>query len=346
MKPARPPRKVSIREVARVAGVSSSTVSHVLSGKRPISPAVCKKVRRVVDRLGYRAHATASHLAQRKTGQLGLVVREVGSSVTGALLEHMEASCRRAGYKMLLGIAHDEPALALSYLGEFASGLADGVLNLVPGVSVEDAVRACPGVPVLTYLRPHPDSPVLFDKRAAAELMMEHLWGLGHRRIALVWAPDLAPEQNRDPKELGYLSFLERMGVSLNERLLLPIQDGESVGPVAEAALRCGATALFATSDTRAAELIRWAHDTGRRVPEDLSIAGFDDAPIAAALVPALTTVAQPLSELAEKTIRALVDRIEGRPALAQEILPPRLVIRQSTGPFLAENTPFTETRP
>jgi DNA-binding LacI/PurR family transcriptional regulator len=340
MKPARHTHKVSIREVARAAGVSSSTVSHVLSGKRPISPAVCKKVRRVVDRLGYRAHATARHLAQRKTGQLGLVVREVSSSVTGALLEHMEASCRRSGYKMLLGIAHDDADLALSYISEFASGLADGVLNLVPGIGVAQAALAGPGVPVLTYLRPHPESPVLFDKRAATELMMEHLWALGHRRIALVWALDLAPEQHRDPKELGYRSFLERMGVTFDERLLLPTREGEPVGPLAEAALRCGATALFATSDTRAAELIRWAHDTGRHVPRDLSIAGFDDAPIAASLVPALTTIALPLAELAEKTIRALVDRIEGRLALAQEILPPRLIIRQSTHNFLAEKTP------
>jgi len=343
MKSNPPAKKPTIREVARVAGVSSSTVSHVLSGKRPISPAVCKRVRRVVDRLGYRAHATAMHLAQRRTGQLGLVVREVQSSVTGALLEHMEAACRGAGYKMLLGIAHDDADLAVAYLGEFASGLADGVLNLVPGISVDRAKATCPGVPVLTYLRPHPDSPVLFDKKAATGLMMEHLWGLGHRRIALLWVPDLAPEQDRDPKELGYRDFYAQRGQEVDERLILRLEDGEDLRPMAEAAVDMGATALFATSDLRAAELLRWAHETGRRVPEDLSVAGFDDAPIAAALVPSLTTVPFPLPELAAKTVRALVDRIEGRPPRAQELLPPSLLIRQSTGKIPLSST---EKRP
>jgi LacI family transcriptional regulator len=162
--------------------------------------------------------------------------------------------------------------------------------------------------------------------------MMEHLWSLGHRKIAVIYFPDQAPELKTDPRELGVRQFFTKMGKPCEESLLCKI-DSNSVGLHAalERCLKKGATAVFAGNDVIATRIIRWAYEQGLRIPDDLSVAGFGDSPLAASVVPTLTTMRSPLDELASKTVAALIHRIDGKEIQQQEILSMQLIVREST---------------
>lgn len=329
-----PSRRVTIRDVARGAGVSVSTVSHVLSGKRPIGEAVKRRVHHVITRTGYRANIQAVNLSLQKTWQIGLLVSEVTSHITGMLLEHMEAAGRRAGYKVILGICGADLNLAIKYLGDFSAGMVDGVINLVPVVGAARAEGACGPVPVLTYDRPYPLCPAREDRVAGARAMASHLWALGHRKIGILYVEEAAPELPMAALVRGVYDFFKFQNVTANRELFCPVdpRDRNQIYACCDKLRRLGVTAIFCGSDFLAAVVLRWARDEKVLVPEHLSVTGFDDSPMARMLVPALTTAVKPIEALALATVEALVARIEGRVAPEAVTLSMQVVPRESSG--------------
>ena len=325
--------RVKISDVAKVAGVSSSTVSHVLSGNRPISPEVCLRVRQVIESLGYRPNYAAKSLASHRTMKVGVVSDEISNSISGVLVEAMNRYLRENGYSMLLGVCEFKKENAINYLREFSSGMVDGVINMIGSVSVQEAARECKTVPTITYLRAHQECPVYYDRTSGIILALEHLWSLGHRKIGFIAVSDTNPETAVEEREIGYRQFFVRMGIQPDENLIVTGNNKIESGYIyAEKLMKAGATAIMASNDMMAVGVLQWAHQNQIRVPDELSVAGFDDAPIALAVAPTLTTVQMPIDILAEKTVNALISKIKGETPRQQEVLVPRLIIRNSTG--------------
>ena len=325
--------KVTIRDVARHAGVSISTVSHALSGKRPISEGTRERVHRVIDELGYEANSAARVLSGGRTMQVALLLDGVRNNATGELVEHIEKRLRHHGYRALLSLTHDDPETAAAFIRQFsASTSVDGILNLCRRVSVIHAASLAAPIPVVTFLRTHHDSPACLDFVAGVQAVMEHLWALGHRRIGFISHPNVNEDNPEDLRTVGYQQFFSQLGMEADPELIAE-GDGSMESGFAHAArlIARGAAALFCANDMTAIGVLRWAHETGMDVPGDLSVVGFDDIPMAALTFPPLTTVSVPTRELAERTVDALVLRMQGKPVPEQVVLSPKLMVRRST---------------
>jgi len=325
--------RVTIDDIARRAGVSKSTVSHALSGRRPISNKVRQRILDVVDRVGYRPSSTARSLAMRKTMVIGVLTPGIQNPYSAAFVETLERAMKERNYKMLLGISSDRQE-ALAYLRDFRSGMVDWVMNMVSSLSSLDARLACRDIPVVTYQRPEPESPVYLDFISGVLQGMEHLWSLGHRRIGFIATNTAAPEELEEQRLLGYRQYLDRQQVEVDPELIMEgggrMEDGFELGARLH---RRGATAIFASNDLMAMGVLHWARESEVNVPRDLSVIGFDDIPQAVYAVPPLTTVQIPLRVLSSVMVRELVNRIEGQTHMQQEVVVPKLIIRKSTGP-------------
>lgn len=323
-------QKTTIIDVAKMAGVSSSTVSHVLSGKRPISADVCNRVKKIIKELGYKPNCVAKSLVSRKSMQIGVVIDEVDNSISGSLVEAISEYLRKNGYSLILGICGRDIDVAKEYIENFCSGMVDGIINMIGGLNPAEVSTLCDGVPNVSYMRAA-DSPVTFDKLGGAILVMEHLWGLGHRKVGFI-SSQVHSKGTLEDRELGYRQFLTRKNVSVDEALIVKGDDMTASGfTCAKQLYDQGVSAIFAANDMMAVGVLQWAYEMGLRIPDQLSVAGFDDAPIARAVVPGLTTVQMPICQLAEKTVDGLFRRMKGRELGQTEILSPRLMVRKST---------------
>jgi DNA-binding LacI/PurR family transcriptional regulator len=341
-------RTATIRDVAELAGVSQSTVSRVLSGAEtqiPISEDTRQRVQHAAGELGYRPHPGARALGGKRTYLLGLIVREISDPWFAKLIDAISSVARGRGYDLVLGNAQRDPeeALALQEMmldlrycdglllcGDLRESPADRTFLNQMGrnhklVSVSRGSRelvhdmACVGV----------------DNRQGAFLALEHLAGLGHRRIACINAGRVGDLWERAD---AYCAFMTgRFG----EPLANYVASGENdyAGGYQAArwllALPSPPTAIFTPDDRLAIGAMMGALDMGLAVPGDVSVVGFDDMDFSAYVRPALTTVRQPIDAIAEKALELLLEMIEGdvvRGALPQLFLEPQLIVRDSCG--------------
>jgi DNA-binding LacI/PurR family transcriptional regulator len=332
IKPVRPKRPVSIETVARIAKISKSTVSNTFTGRKNVTPEIRSRILEIAEKVGYRPHYAAQVLASRKTRMIGVLISELYNPNTGAIVQNLEQALLKHNYKMLLGLTYGNHGRSLEYLRQFATGMVDGIINTLPEVTFSEAVRECRNLPIVTWCSPAPESPVYMDFAAGIQAALEHLWGQGHRKIGFITLAGAV--QMIGCRSDIYTNFYTRQGLEPDETLCV---GGDSL---ADAGYRLGsvlhergATAIYAGNDLMAFGILRWARETGLRVPDDLSVVGFDDNPMATLVSPPLTTVQMPVSRLSEITVQGLIDRIEGKPPGQQEVVVPRLIVRQSTGP-------------
>lgn len=325
-------------DVARLAGVSRTTVSFVLNANPgvQISPATRRRVLEAAESLGYTPSASARSLAGGSTRTLGLVVRQppeqvAADALLADLLRGVSAAARDAGYRVLVEpIAPGDASYAALVRGRHVDGL------ILSGPLVEDRAVLADQVdlPVVLHgsLSGTQVPSVDVDNRAAARSVVEHLIGLGHRAIACVANSD-ASCVAAEERLAGYREALEAAGIPRDERLVTAAAFDANTGHAAlTRLLRRGVpfSAVFAGNDVVALGVIAAARASGLRVPGDLSVVGFDDIPLAAHFDPPLTTVRVPAYELGFTAGRALVDRIAGRLGPVRSILATRLVVRES----------------
>ena len=179
------PAKAKITDVARAAGVSVTTVSHTLSGRRPVGEEVRGRVLRAIRELNYRPNYFAGAMKQNRTGLVGILVDQCRNAATGILLEGMEQELGSRGYEIVLGIAGLDRAKGTRLLEKFASGMVDGVINMLPQLSSDEAELIAPSLPLVTHLR-QASAPVYIDYEEGARQAFEYLRGLGHRRIGCI----------------------------------------------------------------------------------------------------------------------------------------------------------------
>ena len=336
--------KVTIRDVASAAGVSRQTVSRVLNEKPDVARETRRRVLEVIEELEYRPSSIARSLTQGRSCTLGVVsygVQYFGPSHT---LAGIESLANEMGYTLHLSLVRQPSESGIQILHDMLSYHVDGVIWAVSeiGNNRDWAEREiCQlSVPVVFLdMRPCPDLPVVnIDNRKGGAIATEHLLEQGYRRIGLITGPlDWWSAQQR---RSGWQDALEAAGLAVEEDLVV---EGTWSAASGERGLRRlleqrpDMDALFACNDQMALGALKALRELGRRVPEDLAVVGFDDAPEAAFFWPPLTTVRQDLNELGRRAVRELTRMIEARQEEQEDIEPqtimlePELIVRQSS---------------
>ena len=341
-------RAVTIQDVAARSGVSISTVSRVVTGAVAVEPATSERVREAIAALGYRPNLLARSFRRRVTHTIGLLVPDNSNPFFAELARTIEDAGFADGYSVVLCNSDLSAVKQETYIDVLLANRVDGLIlvssGLIPTVGRHDAVArildaGAPCVVVDRDLGETPVDQVLVDNDQGGYLAGEHLIALGHRRIACLVGPsDLTPSAGRIA---GFQRALADAGLTVAAEGLVRGNGRPDGGSAAALQLLergvVGAgdvTAIFAFNDQMATGAIGALQRAGCRVPQDVSVIGFDDIPQSAAIFPALTTVAQPIAEMGSIGVRLLLDRIARRDAPHQRVrLSTRLVVRESTGP-------------
>lgn len=324
-------KKATIKDVAVRAGVAPSTVSYAFNGKRSISDQARKKIMEAVKLLDYRPSYAAQLMKTSKTMSIGVAIDQCSNPATSRFMESMGQIMRRSGYHMILGVSGGDKNEGVSIVRHFASGVVDGVINMLPDMSLLEAKQLCRDIPVVTYGRPSAESPVSIDYRSGILEMMEYLWCLGHRRIGFVAIRNRNTYPTGDPCIFAAKAFLQSKGGDIDEDLIFNGDGTFESGQLAGYELTGKkVTAIFSGNDMSGAGILAWAHTNGVQVPDDLSVVGFDDSPIASAVFPTLTSVQLPSRELAQYTFEGLKNKMEGPDNWQHQKVPTMLILRNS----------------
>ncbi|MGW3944348.1 LacI family DNA-binding transcriptional regulator [Streptomyces phaeochromogenes] len=327
----RPP---TIAVVARAAGVSPSTVSRALNREHRFyrSPSAAR-IREVADSVGYAPNPVAANLRRRQTNTIGVLVPRLTDTVMAMLYEEISDASLKRGYHTLVATTHDDPGREHENGDMLLQRRVDGLILTTArtdGGFCRDLAEK--GIPHVLALRTHGDSAAAVgDDRLGGYLAARHLIDLGHRRIALVAGPDYA--SSALGRRAGYEEALREAGLPVDERLILPstfsMESGEETGRHL-LALAPRPTAVFAVNDNTAIGLLAAVQRAGLRTPEDLSVVGYNDIPLASRLAMPLTTVRVPFDAIASAAVDQLVDLVAGVPAGTQTFAP-TLIPRRTT---------------
>lgn len=346
---------VTIYQVAEAAGVSPSTVSNLING-RPgrMLPATRARVEDAIARLGYRPNRAARQLRTGRIQVIGLVVPSVANPFWGTFARHLEGAALAEGYHVLLCNSERDPGRERGYVEEL---WADGIRGVVLCSSLPSLEHVMPlverGLGLVAFDRTAQagDSPALVnisvDNVVGAELATRHLLELGHRKLAFVSGS--LRSVNRRERFRGFSTALESAGIDPASAAVWSGASEEPYGDLDVAGLGRRAatellraddppTAIVAINDMCALGVSAGVRDAGLRVGQDVSVVGFDDIVLADLAAPPLTTVRQPLPDMADAAFAHLRERIESdTPSAGRSLLMrPELVIRQSTGPLTA----------
>ena len=326
----------SIYEVAHAAGISVATVSRVLNDKGPVRAETRQRVLEAVEQLGYVPHSAARSLSTRRTMSIGVLLPDMHGAFFSEIVRGIDLAARAAGYHLLVSGSHSDAAETAALL-QTLHGRVDGLILMAPGLGGAWLQKALPRrVPVVLLNDDGTDDrhdSLRIDNRLGARLAVEHLIGLGHRAIAFLGGP----VGNADAAErlAGYREGLVAGGLPLNGHLEMAGDFGEESGLQAGAkvaALIPRPTAIFAANDAMAIGCLAALRERGLQVPEDVSLVGFDDVPIARYLTPALTSVQVPIAELGRRAMSRLLELMEGAPRspAVHAVIAPTLSIRGS----------------
>jgi LacI family transcriptional regulator len=332
--------RVTIREIADLAGVSIATVSRVVNGHSDVSEETRDTVMRIVREHGYATNRSARGLSAGRTGLVGVLVPLVYPVYFSAILSGAAEALYEQELRLVLSPTQHEHDREVSLLDRLMHGMTDGALIVLPEESSDELARLLEQGYRFVVVDPR----LPLDERvpsvsaahaSGADQAMSHLLGLGHRRIAAITGPRgwVATEDRRR----GYHAALAAQGI-LPEPSLEVEADFE-IGPGRAAAghlldLHDPPTAIFAFNDNLAIGALQAARDRGLRVPGDLSVVGFDDVEPATIVTPTLTTVRQPLAEMGRTAVSLLMRLLERQRFETLRVeLATRLVVRESTGP-------------
>ena len=329
----------TIKDVAALAGISYTTVSHVLNKTRPVSEPVRLKVEAAIAELDYVPSAVARSLKARSTATIGLLVPSSVNPYFAELARGIEDGCERNGYCVILCNSDDDPKKQRNYLRVLLEKRIDGLIVASVGEDLDllqslAAVRT-PIVMVDRALEGVDTDVVRIDHELGAYLATQHLLELGHADIACIGGP-----ANTGVSQLrvnGFRRAMAEAGLPVAEQQVLHCDFTSPGGHAAAAQLLDDArpTAIFAGNDMIGFGVLRAAAERNIDVPGQLSVIGFDDIELSRYVYPPLTTVGQSIRELGDSAAQLLLSRIvtPRREASEQRIVAPRIVLRESTGP-------------
>lgn len=333
----RKPSKLS--EVAAMAGVAPITASRAIRGEGYVSEEARARIMDAAAKLNYAPDMVARRMRGEKSRLIGIFVNNFGSLVLHEITREISHAARARGYDILLFNAErfDLPDRAgtRDMLANLCAGLILPMPNVEDGYLAVLEKRQVPCVFVNFDARDMALPVVGIQNRDGARLAVEHLLSLGHRRIAFI-AGSHQTGQSAE-RQAAYVQALEDAGIEVDPALIVSglfRQTGGFAATEALLALPQPPTAIFAANDEMAFGAIDAIHSKGLRVPEDISVVGFDDIGTSSHIHPPLTTMRQPLAELSASAVGELMALIEGHGAEARKLtLPLQLIVRQSTGP-------------
>lgn len=334
-------QSLTLEDVARLAGVSRSTVSRVINHSPKVSDEVRQRVMAVIDETGYRPHAAARSLASQRSQILGFVIpRRVHTFFTDpyfpALTEGIAQACNKHSYTLSLFLFYTEEDEHKLFPTITRRGLLDGVI--IQSTHAADEMfdqLARSAIPTIVAGRPMQADHFSFvdvDNVGGAVMAVRHLAHLGRRRIATISGP-LETTVGLDRLE-GYQTGLRESRLPYDNDLVVEGDLSESSGYYgARKLMLAEPDAIFAASDIMAVGAMRAIQETGRRIPQDISIIGFDDLPPAARTTPALSTIRQPIRRMGVDLVEKLLDIIESGPRPPRRVVfDTELVIRGTCG--------------
>jgi LacI family transcriptional regulator len=333
---------VTIHDVARAAGVSVASASRALSGRRKVTPEIAERVARAAAELGYRPNAVAKALRDKTTGTIGVVVPGIGNPFWTTIVEAVEHELQNSGTDLLLCSSRSSPEIEARRIRTLLSRRVDGLIispcDIEASVpAVLEAARQVPLVQVDRYIEGGGADWVGVDDEAGMAQAVEHVVAGGAGSV--VFAGSRLMNSSARLRLSGFERAAERAGVRTQEPLLgeftleWGIEAGRRLladGPLPDAVI-CG-------NDEIAVGLVRSLRLGGARIPEDVSVVGFDDVGHATMCDPPLTTVRQPVAAMAAEAVRLLGQLRSAAPRAAQRVaIAPELVVRQTSRPELPE---------
>jgi LacI family transcriptional regulator len=329
----------TIRDVAERAGVSTTTVSHVINGTRKVEPATAARVDAAIVELDYRPNALARSMRRGRTQTVGVVLPDIANPFFGDLARSLEDHMFEAGYSAIICNSDGDGAKEARYLEVLLSKQVDGLLLVAASQPPEGllglAQRGTPTIVVDRELDEPSFSQVLVANHHGGRLAGQHLLALGHRDIGVIAGPgDLGTSARRLQ---GFRAALAEAGIDLPPRRVARGDFRAASGRAAmEGWLQAGSppTAVFAENDLMAIGALSAAHAAGVDVPGEISVVGFDGIAFGADVTPPLTTVSQSIDDMASAAIELLFERLRDQAALPRLLeLPVALSVRGSSGP-------------
>jgi len=321
---------VTIRDVARLAGVSTASVSRVLAAPEQVRAETRRRVQAATAQLGYRPNRIAQSLSTGRTGNLGLIVPDIANPFFPTIAKAAQARARELDYAVFLADADEDPVLEVALIRQLAKQV-DGFLLCAARATDDDLRSLNDGTPVVMLNRRVGSIPsVVFDNVDAARQAVTHLVALGHRRIAYIAGPRTS-WVNRERRR-GLRAAAGAAGIELVEiGNVAPTLDGGAAA--ADPLIATAATAAVAYNDLVALGVLSRLRARGIEVPARISLAGFDDIPTTDLVTPALTTVAGVKTQLGRAGIDLLMALLQGHrpPDTARRVLPAQLIVRAST---------------
>lgn len=306
--------KVGIRDVAKLAGVSTGTVSRVLNDHPSVTKELRARVDGIIKELGYMPDPSARSMRSKVSRLIGIVIPDLTNPFFSELVQSAEQAAANHGYNIIVMTSFDHAAKEADRIKQLTSRKVDGII-LVPSNDFH-TLKLPKGLPIVVVDRLMPGySGIAADHRNGVRLGVEHLLKLGHRRIGFISGPKHSVPAN--DRLRGYLDAMEQAGGGtelaaspLVAEAAFDYESGRSAGNYLLARARNERpTAIFASSDQQAIGCMRAAHDLGIPIPAALSVVGFDGIPLASMTTPRLTTVKQPIQEMAAAAVAVLLNK-------------------------------------
>jgi DNA-binding LacI/PurR family transcriptional regulator len=330
------PPVVTLKSVAKRVGLTPGTVSAVLNNSHAsasVPERTRKRILEAAQELSYKPNFLARSLRVKRTYTIGVIAQEIGDIYGAMVISGVEQYLRQQNYFFLTVIHRHDPQLLQSYSQLLESRGAEGIIAVATSVTCPPSL---PTVAIAGHMRVDGVTNIVLDHRHGARMALQHLAELGHRELALMKGPPTSADT--DARWEAMCEAADTVKHFVRTEFVVEARTGASPEPGYEATkelLRKSQkfTALFAFNDLAAIGAIRAIDEAGLRVPDDISVIGFDDIPNAAYTRPSLTTVRQPLLKMGEIAARTLLEQIEKRSEYVAEIaIEPELVVRESTG--------------
>ena len=338
----------TLKDVARETGLTVTTVSRVLNNRGYISEETREKVYAAMKKLNYRPNEVARSLSKKSTNTIGVIVPHIRHPYFSELISNLENEASKRGYKMILCNSQEKENKEREYLEMCTSNCVAGIVLCSAGVAVEEFQGS--NIPLITIERymENGTASVECDNKQGGKLAAEHLIACGCKNLLHISGvyETAMPADNR---ALGFIEVCEKAGVfhrevatntyqynklEYHDFLEEVLKENYHVDNTTENDENCGKSridGIFASSDLIAAQILQVCSKLGIRVPEDIKLVGFDDVNISSLTTPQITTIHQPIKEIAELTLELLINAQDGKTVAKRSLLPVSLVKREST---------------
>lgn len=327
---------ITIKDIAKAAGVSHTTVSRALNNRSAISIETTERIQKLAKEMGYIPSAVAQSLHSRQTRTIGMVITTIADPFISRVVDGVESVAQEAGYSIFLASSHNDSEKELAVVDTFHRRRVDAIIVTSSRVgrlysSQLDKIQ----IPIV-LINNSEEGEYLYSVSAdhvqGAQLAVEHLIKLGHRRIGYIGSAGRPGSSQQ--RLVGYRTALEKAGILIDKSLVfssdspLDIELNESI---IQAISNSDATAIFCFNDMIAIGLMMACKNQNIIVPRQLSIIGFDDTEVSSFVSPTLTTIHQPRLRLGKLAMNMALDLLKGQPVTDKK-LPCELLVRQSTG--------------